>query len=99
MDIKRIMIAAPKSGSGKTIVACTLLQVLKNMEKRVISYKCGPDYIDPMFHEKVIGVPAKNLDTFFTNEERTREIFLNNIPEKDFAVLEEIGRASCRERV
>ena len=88
MDIKRIMIAAPKSGSGKTIVACTLLQVLKNMEKRVISYKCGPDYIDPMFHEKVIGVPAKNLDTFFTNEERTREIFLNNIPEKDFAVLE-----------
>ena len=88
MDIKRIMIAAPKSGSGKTIVACTLLQVLKNMEKWVISYKCGPDYIDPMFHEKVIGVPAKNLDTFFTNEERTREIFLNNIPEKDFAVLE-----------
>lgn len=88
MDIKRIMIAAPKSGSGKTIVACTLLQALKNMEKQVISYKCGPDYIDPMFHEKVIGIPAKNLDTFFTNEERTREIFLNNIPEKDFAVLE-----------
>ena len=88
MGIKRIMIAAPKSGSGKTVITCALLQILKNEGYQVASFKCGPDYIDPMFHEKIIGVPSKNLDTFFTGEEQTRRLFLNGIVEKDFAVLE-----------
>ena len=61
MKLRRIMIAAPKSGSGKTIVTCALLKALKNKGEQVVSYKCGPDYIDPMFHEKVIGIPSKNL--------------------------------------
>ena len=43
------MIAAPKSGSGKTVVTCALLQVLKDYGLNVAAYKCGPDYIDPMF--------------------------------------------------
>lgn len=88
MGIKRIMIAAPKSGSGKTVITCAFLQILKDEGYQVASFKCGPDYIDPMFHEKVIGVPSKNLDTFFTGEEQTRRIFLQGIVEKDFAVLE-----------
>lgn len=88
MRIKRIMIAAPKSGSGKTVLTCALLQILKSDGYQVASFKCGPDYIDPMFHEKAIGVPSKNLDTFFTGEEQTRRLFLNGIVEKDFAVLE-----------
>lgn len=88
MKMKRVMIAAPKSGSGKTIVTCALLQVLKDCGYKVASYKCGPDYIDPMFHEKIIDVPAKNLDTFFTNEEKTRELFQNCVANMDFAVFE-----------
>ena len=88
MKIRRIMIAAPRSGSGKTVVTCALLQILKNNGYQVTSFKCGPDYIDPIFHEKAIGVPSKNLDTFFTGEEQTRRLFLNGIVEKDFAVLE-----------
>ncbi|MDE6662935.1 MAG: cobyrinate a,c-diamide synthase [Lachnospiraceae bacterium] len=88
MNIKRVMIAAPKSGSGKTTVTCALLKTLKNIECNVVSYKCGPDYIDPMFHEKAIGVPSKNLDTFFTGKTKTRELFLNSAVKKDFAVLE-----------
>ena len=52
MKIKRIMIAAPKSGSGKTTVTCALLQALKNKGEAPVAFKCGPDYIDPMFHEK-----------------------------------------------
>ena len=88
MKIKRVMIAAPKSGSGKTVVTCALLQVLKDCGLKVASYKCGPDYIDPMFHEKIIDVPAKNLDTFFTDEGKTRELFLNSAKEADFAVFE-----------
>ena len=82
------MIAAPKSGSGKTMITCALLQLLKDSEKNVLSYKCGPDYIDPMFHKKVLGVPSKNLDTFFTDEKTTVQLFLDERADGDFAVLE-----------
>lgn len=86
--MRRIMVAAPKSGSGKTTITCVLLQSLKNNGMQVVSYKCGPDYIDPMFHERVLGIPAKNLDTFFTGEEQTRELFLKNRTDEEFVVLE-----------
>ena len=82
------MIAAPKSGSGKTMITCALLQLLKDSGKNVSSYKCGPDYIDPMFHQKVLGVPSKNLDTFFTDEKTTVQLFLDKRADGDFAVLE-----------
>ena len=63
--IRRIMIAAPKSGSGKTMITCGLLQIFKENGEDISSCKCGPDYIDPMFHRQVLGIPARNLDTFF----------------------------------
>lgn len=88
MKINRFMIAAPKSGSGKTMITCALLQLLKASGKNVLSYKCGPDYIDPMFHKKVLGVPSKNLDTFFTDEKTTVQLFLDERADGDFAVLE-----------
>lgn len=88
MKINRFMIAAPKSGSGKTMITCALLQLLKDNGKNVSSYKCGPDYIDPMFHKKVLGVPSKNLDTFFTDEKTTVQLFLDKRADGDFAVLE-----------
>lgn len=88
MKIKRVMIAATGSGCGKTVVTCALLQALKDQGWKAASYKCGPDYIDPMFHEKIIDVPAKNLDTFFTDEDKTRELFLNSAEKMDFAVFE-----------
>lgn len=88
MKLRRIMIAAPKSGSGKTTITCALLQVLGEMGQPVAAYKCGPDYIDPMFHRQVIGVPSKNLDTFFTDEQMTRELFLAGRKEGELAVLE-----------
>ena len=61
MKIKRVMIAATGSGRGKTVVTCALLQALKDHGWKVASYKCGPDYIDPMFHEKIIDVPVFTL--------------------------------------
>ena len=76
MKINRFMIAAPKSGSGKTMITCALLQLLKDSGKNVLSYKCGPDYIDPMFHKKVLGVPSKNLDTFFYGRKDNSAAFL-----------------------
>ena len=65
MRLPRIMLAAPSSGSGKTLITCGILQALVNRGFRVASFKCGPDYIDPMFHSRVIGVKSGNLDTFF----------------------------------
>ncbi len=70
------------------MVTCALLMALKEKGCQIASYKCGPDYIDPMFHEKIIHVPSKNLDTFFTGEEKTRELFLEGAENMDFAVLE-----------
>ena len=69
------MIAAPKSGSGKTTITCALLEALKRRGLTPCAFKCGPDYIDPMFHRTVIGIPSGNLDRFFTDAEETRRIF------------------------
>ena len=88
MTVKRVMIAALKSGSGKTLATCALLQALKERELRPLSFKCGPDYIDPLFHEEALGIPSKNLDTFFTDEEQTKRLFLDHAAKGDFAVLE-----------
>ena len=88
LKINRFMIAAPKSGSGKTMITCALLQLIKDRGEKLSSYKCGPDYIDPMFHSKVLDVPSKNLDTFFTDEETTVQLFLDGKSDGDFAVLE-----------
>ena len=68
-DYPRVMIAAPKRGSGKTSLVCGLLKLLMKTGKRPVSFKCGPDYIDPMFHRRVLGIPSWNLDTFFTDGE------------------------------
>lgn len=88
MRVRRVMIAAPKSGSGKTVVTCALLRTWKERGLRVVSFKCGPDYIDPMFHENVLKIPSKNLDTFFTDEEGTKTLFADHTGEAEIAVTE-----------
>ena len=86
--IPRILLAAGASGSGKTLLTCGLLQVLVNRGKNTVSFKCGPDYIDPMFHTQVIGTRSRNLDTFFTGEELTRQLFVKNSTDCEIAVME-----------
>ena len=66
LPIPRFMIAAPASGSGKTLITCGLLRLLQRRNLRPAAFKCGPDYIDPMFHRQVLGIPSRNLDTFFS---------------------------------
>ena len=73
-----IIFAAPKSGSGKTTITCAMLQAMKNRKYHVRAFKSGPDYIDPMFHRDVIGVPSRNLDTFFSEGEQIRSLFAWN---------------------
>lgn len=79
MTSPRFMIAAPSSGSGKTVVTCGIIKLLQDKGLFVQSFKCGPDYIDPMFHRKVLDVPSYNVDTFFTGEELTKALFAEKV--------------------
>ena len=88
MNIPRIMIAAASSGSGKTMITCGILQALVNRGMDVASFKCGPDYIDPMFHENVIGTRSRNLDLFFTDAGTTRYLFGRTAKDSDISVTE-----------
>lgn len=84
----RIMIAAPQSGSGKTLITCALLQALKEKNYHLESFKCGPDYIDPMFHKTVLGISSRNLDPFFTEDSITRKLLSKGQDSRDLAVIE-----------
>ena len=63
--LPRILVTGTNSGCGKTTAVCAILGLLKRRGIRVTASKCGPDYIDPMFHESVLGIPSGNLDPFF----------------------------------
>lgn len=70
--IPRLLLAAPASGSGKTTLTCALLRVLERRGLFPCAFKCGPDYIDPMFHRSVLGLPSRNLDLFFSTPDEVR---------------------------
>ncbi|MCI8440554.1 MAG: cobyrinate a,c-diamide synthase [Oscillospiraceae bacterium] len=70
-----LMITAPASGSGKTILTCALLAALKKRGRTPCAFKCGPDYIDPMFHRSVLGVESHNLDLFLAGEDDVRRLY------------------------
>lgn len=84
----RVLLAAPASGSGKTMVTCALLAALQRRGLDPCAFKCGPDYIDPMFHRSVLGVESHNLDLFFTGEDALRELFARASREHGAAVCE-----------
>lgn len=88
LNMPRILLAAPSSQSGKTTVTMGILKALKDMGKQVLACKCGPDYIDPMFHKKVLGIQSINLDTFFTDENTTRYLLGSHGQGKDLVVME-----------
>lgn len=86
--IPRILFAAPGSGNGKTTVICGVLRCLQKTGKKVTSFKCGPDYIDTMFHSRILGMKTANLDTYFTDDNTTRYLLAKNTKDMDIAVLE-----------
>lgn len=85
-DKPRIMLAAPGSGSGKTVITCGILQAVINRGINCFSFKCGPDYIDTMFHKQVLSVDGGNLDSFFSDENYLKR----SMAEKntDFEIIE-----------
>ena len=88
LRIPRIMIAAPASGSGKTLFTCALLRLLERKGIRAAAFKCGPDFIDPMFHKKVLGTLSRNLDLYMAGEEGVRRSFAAGCAGAEIAVIE-----------
>lgn len=84
----RFLIAAPRSGIGKTTVTCAILQALVNRGIKPMAFKSGPDYIDPLFHSRVIGAKSGNLDLFFTDKETATSLLQRNAEDCDVAILE-----------
>lgn len=75
MKKRGVMIAAVKSGSGKTVITSSLLAALKQRGKEPIAWKTGPDYIDPMFHRAVLGISSGNLDAYFTESDMLTALY------------------------
>ena len=71
----QFLIAAPRSGSGKTTMTCAVLAALKKRGADPCAFKSGPDYIDPMFHRSALQVDSHNLDLFLSDRDMVRAIF------------------------
>ncbi|AFZ26310.1 cobyrinic acid a,c-diamide synthase [Cylindrospermum stagnale PCC 7417] len=83
-----IIIAGERSGVGKTTVTLTLLASLCRRGAKVQSFKVGPDYIDPMFHQRVTGRACRNLDTVLTSESYVQQCFKRHSQECEYALVE-----------
>ncbi len=86
--LPRLLLAAPRSGAGKTTMVCALLQALTDRGLRPAACKCGPDYIDPLFHSELIGARGCNLDLFFTPADTARRLLADSAEGCGVAVLE-----------
>ncbi len=84
----RILIAGTGSGCGKTTVTSAVLRALQRRGVPLRAFKCGPDYIDPMFHTAVLGIPSRNLDLFFEDGTGVRGQLARALPPGAVGVME-----------
>ena len=85
---KAFVVAAPSSGSGKTLVTLGLLRAFRNRGLRVASAKAGPDYIDPCFHEAATGRPCYNLDPWAMGQGVVAELIAELARDTDLVIIE-----------
>ena len=86
--IPGILFAAASSGCGKTTITCGALRAWQRKGLKIKAWKCGPDYIDPMFHKQVLGIPGGNLDSFFLSKEALKAQYQQKNAGFDLAVME-----------
>ncbi len=83
----RLMIAAPSSGSGKSVIASGLMAAY-SQRFPVQAFKVGPDYIDPMYHTAASGRPSRNLDTWMLSNEQVQRIFARGSDGASLSIIE-----------
>ncbi|MBE6493506.1 MAG: Ni-sirohydrochlorin a,c-diamide synthase [Methanosphaera stadtmanae] len=87
--MKRIVLTGTGSGVGKTTIATGIMKALSE-EHKIQSFKVGPDYIDPSYHNCATGIPSRNLDSFFMSDGQIRQSFKNGMKHSkaDYAIIE-----------
>ncbi len=86
--MKRLLFGAPSSGGGKTTVVCGILKALIDKGEKPLAFKCGPDYIDPMFHSEIIGAMSRNLDLFFMGSDVSKQLLNENGAKGTISIIE-----------
>ncbi|MFP4036217.1 MAG: cobyrinate a,c-diamide synthase [Desulfobacteraceae bacterium] len=84
----RIMIAALKGGSGKTVVSLGLARAWKDMGLAIAPFKKGPDFIDPGWLGLAAGRPCHNLDSFMMSPDSMVFSFLSHTRSADLGLIE-----------
>ena len=88
MEFPRIIIAALRGGSGKTLLSLGITAALNESGKSIAPFKKGPDYIDAGWLALAAGRPCYNLDSFLLNEDQNLQSFLTHSINCDLSVIE-----------
>lgn len=85
---KAVVVAAPSSGSGKTLITLGLLRAFRDAGVRVAAAKVGPDYIDPRFHEAASGRACYNLDPWAMSKGQILALTAELARDADLVIIE-----------
>lgn len=86
--VKGLIIAAPKSGTGKTIATLAIMKMLAERGIKVAPFKIGPDFIDTSHYEYVCGVPGRNLDSFMMEDTFLKWNIKRGVEGRDCLIIE-----------
>src|SRR5579863_5833664 len=86
--LPRIVIAATGSGVGKTTATVALMGAMRARGLKLAAFKCGPDYLDPTYHERAAGVRSHNLDGWMMTRDSVLATFARVSAGADLAVIE-----------
>lgn len=83
-----LLIAAPASGQGKTTVVAAMARYHQRLGRKVRVFKTGPDFIDPMIHERASGAPVHQLDLWMVGEDQSKQLLFEAAQEADLILIE-----------
>ncbi|TXL01377.1 cobalamin biosynthesis protein CobB [Methylococcaceae bacterium HT1] len=86
--MKLALLAGTQSGCGKTTIMLALLQYLKAQQHKIVSFKSGPDFLDPLWHQAVTGCLSYNIDTRMIGAQHSKQIIAEQAKTAEFALIE-----------